>query len=111
MPEKSGWDQGGDKSFRSTERTTKITMIYEGRERQAIVTELRDLGDNRTLVLHTSDNRVYRKIRNLVEPIKIVPYEQERGAKVAIVGVDLYFPKEYRKWLEKNIAVATKQVK
>jgi len=79
-------------------------------ERQAIVTELRDLGDNRTLVLHTNDNRVYRKFRDSVGPIKIVPYEQEQGAKVAIVGVDLYFPKEYRKWLEKNIAVATQQV-
>ncbi|MFQ6114201.1 MAG: hypothetical protein ACE5NG_08940 [bacterium] len=75
------------------------------------MTELRDLGDNRTVVLYTNDNRVYRKLRNSVEPIKIVPYEQEQGAKVAIVGVDLYFPKEYRKWLEKNIAVAAQQVK
>ena len=79
-------------------------------ERQAIVTELRDLGDNRTLVLYTNDNRVYRKIRDSVEFTKIVPYEQEQGGKVVMVGVDLYFTKEYRKWLRKNIGVDTQKV-
>jgi len=76
-------------------------------ERQATVTELRGLGDNRTLVLYTNDNRVYRNLRDSVKPIKIVPYEQERGGKAALVAVDLYFPKEYQKWLEKNIGIHT----
>jgi hypothetical protein len=67
------------------------------------VTELRDLGDNRTLVLYTNDSWVYRKLRDSARLIKIVPYEQEQGGKVAVLGVDLYFPKEYRKWLEKTI--------
>ncbi len=80
-------------------------------ERQAIVTELRDLGDNRTLVLHTNDNRVYRKLLESVKPIKIVPYEQEQGGKLAVVAVDIYFPKEYRKWLEKNIGICTSKGK
>ena len=80
-------------------------------ERQAIVTELRDLGDNRTLVLHTNDNRVYRNVLESVKPIKIVPYEQEQGGRLTVVGVDLYFPKEYRKWLRKNIGVDTQKVK
>lgn len=80
-------------------------------ERQALVTELRNLGDKRTVILYTNDNRVYRKIRDLVEPIKIVPYEQEKGGKVVMVGVDIYFPKECRKWLEKNIGVHTQKVK
>ena len=71
-------------------------------ERQVIVTELRNLGDNRTIVLYTNDNRVYRKVLESVKPIKIVPYEQ--GGKLAVLGVDLYFPKEYRKWLGKNIS-------
>ena len=74
-------------------------------ERQSIVTELRNLGDDRTIVLYTNDKRVYRKVLESVKPIKIVPYEQERGGKVVVVGVDLYFPKEYRKWLEKNIGI------
>lgn len=72
-------------------------------ERQAIVTELRNLRDNRTVVVYTNDNRVYRKLQDLGKPIKIVPYQQEQGGKVAIVGVDLYFRKEYRRWLEQNI--------
>jgi len=80
-------------------------------ERQAIVTEIRDLGDNRTLVLYTNDNRVYRKFRDSVKCIKIVPYEQEQEGKIVMVGVDIYFPKEYRKWLEKNIGVPTQKVK
>jgi len=75
------------------------------------VTELRELGDNRTVVVHTNDNRVYRKLRDSAKPIKIVPYEQEQGEKVALVAVDLYFPKEYRKWLEKSIGIGTPKVK
>ena len=79
-------------------------------ERQAIVTELRDLGDNRTLVLYTNDNQVYRKFRDSVEFTKIVPYEQEQGGKVVMVGVDIYLPKEYRKWLKKNIGIDSQKV-
>ena len=76
-------------------------------ERQGIVTELRNLGDDRTIVLYTNDNRVYRKVLESVKPIKIVPYKQEQGGRLTVVGVDLYFPKEYRKWLEKNIGIRT----
>jgi hypothetical protein len=82
-----------------------------GEKRQSIVTELRNLGDDRTIVLHTNDNRVYRKVLESVKPVKIVPYEQEQGGKVAMIGVDLYFPKEYRKWLEKNIGIHIQKVK
>ena len=75
------------------------------------MTELRNLGDGRTIVLYTNDNRVYRKVLESVKPIKVVPYEQEQGGKVVMVGVDLYFTKEYRKWLRKNIGVDTQKVK
>lgn len=73
--------------------------------------ELRDLGDDRTIVLYTSDNEVYRKVLESVKPVKIVPYEQEQKGKVALIGVDLYLPREYRKWLEKNIGIHTQKVK
>jgi hypothetical protein len=76
-----------------------------------IVTELRDLGDNRTVVIYTNDNRVYRNLCESVKPIKIVPYEQEQGGKLTMLGVDLYFPKEYRKWLGKNIGIHTPKEK
>jgi len=74
-------------------------------EKQAIVTELRSLGDTRTVVLHTNDNQLYKKLRDSAKPIKIVPYQQEQGGKVALVAVDLYFPKECQKWLQKNFGI------
>jgi len=43
-----------------------------------MVAELGDLGDKKTVILHTNDNRVYRKLLALVKPLKVVPYEQER---------------------------------
>jgi hypothetical protein len=76
-------------------------------ERHGKVIELRNLGDNRTIVLYTNDNRVYRKVLESAKPIKIVPYEQEQGGRVTVLGVDLYFPNEYRKWLEKNVGIRT----
>ena len=67
------------------------------------MTELRGLGDNKTIVLHTNDNQVYRELLALVKPLKIIPYEQEQEGRTTMVGVDLYFPREYRKWLERYI--------
>jgi hypothetical protein len=47
-----------------------------------------------------------------VKPLKIVPYRQEqKRGNIVVVGVDLYFPKEYRKRLEKNIGIHTPKVK
>ena len=76
-------------------------------EKQSIRTELRDFGDNKTVVLYTNVNRVYRQLRESTKLIKIVQYEQEQRGKLALVAVDLYFPKECRKWLKKNIGVHT----
>lgn len=67
------------------------------------MTQLRNLGDNKTVVLYTNDARVYRNLQDSDKLLKIVQYEQEQGGKIATVGVDLYFPKEHRKWLGKNI--------
>ena len=79
-------------------------------EKQAIRTELRDFGDNKTIVLYTNDNRVYRQLQDSTKLIKIVPYEQEQRGKLALIAADLYFPKEYRKWLEKNIGVDSQKI-
>jgi hypothetical protein len=75
--------------------------------RQSPVTELRELGDNKTLVLYTNDNQVYSKIRNSIDYVKIVPYEQEQRGKLVMVGVDIHVLKKHRKWLEANIGVNT----
>ena len=79
-------------------------------EKQAIRTELRDFGDNKTIVLYTNDNRVYRQLQDSTKLIKIVPYEQEQRGKLALIAVDVYLPKEYRKLLKKNIGVDTQKV-
>jgi hypothetical protein len=78
-----------------------------GAKEQSIVAELRNLGDGRTIVLYTNDNRVYRKVLELANPIKIVPYEQAQGGKSTMLGAGLYFPKEYRDWLEKKFGIRT----
>ena len=74
-------------------------------EKQSIRTELRDFGDNKTVVLYTNDNRVYRQFRDSAKLIRIVPYEQEQRGKLALVAVDLYFLKECRKWLKNRIKI------
>lgn len=73
------------------------------------VTELRNLGDNRTIVLYTNDNQVHRKVRDQASPIKTVPYEKEQRGKTVMVGVDVYFRKGHRKWLEENLGVRTEK--
>jgi hypothetical protein len=74
-------------------------------EKEATVAELRSLGDSRTVVLHTNDNQLYKKLRDSAKLISIVPYQQEQGERVALVAVDLYFPKECGKWLQENFGV------
>jgi hypothetical protein len=74
-------------------------------DKHSPVTELRELGDNKTLVLYTDDNHVYSKISNSIDYVKIVPYEQEQRGKLVMVGVDIHVLKKHRKWLEKNIGV------
>jgi hypothetical protein len=78
--------------------------------RQAIVTEIRSLGDKRTVVVYTNDNQVYKKLHDSGKPVKVILYEQEQGGKTAIVGADLYFPEEYRKWLQKNIGLTPAKI-
>jgi hypothetical protein len=80
-------------------------QVYELLWYGQLMTRLRDLGDNRTLVLHTDENRVYMKLRDSAKLIKLVPYEQEQGGKATLVAVDLYFPKKCRNWLEKIIGI------
>ncbi len=66
-------------------------------------TELRNYGDARTVVVHTKDTQVYRKLRDSVKVIKLVPYFQKQNGKEVLVGVDLYFHKKYQKWLERQL--------
>ena len=73
-------------------------------ERQTPVMELRELGDNKTLVLYTNDNRVFTRIRDSIDVVKIVPYEQEQRGKM--VSADIYILKKHQKWLDKNIGVS-----
>jgi hypothetical protein len=75
--------------------------MTRGRYRQETVTELRSLGDSKTMVVYTNENRVYKNLQESVKPLKVVLYEQEQEGKIATVGADLYFPASCRKLLEK----------
>lgn len=66
-------------------------------------TEIRNYGDGKMIVLHTKDSEVYRKLRDSVKVVKIVPYYQRQNGKEVLVGVDLYFLKKHQKWVEQQI--------
>ena len=65
-----------------------------------MATDLRNLGDGKRIVLHTNDNEVYKSLRDSARVIDEVPYWQEQNGRIVMVGVDLYFFKKSRKWLE-----------
>ena len=69
--------------------------------------ELRDLGDKRTVVLFTDENKIAGKLRDRKSFIKAIPYEQEQYSKkrVSLIGWDFYFPKSEKKRLLKLGAV------
>lgn len=75
-----------------------------------MVTEIRDYGNGRTIVLYTNENAVFQRFRDSAKCLRVIPYEQDQKKKVALVGVDLYFNKKYRNWLEKRIGVVGVQV-
>jgi hypothetical protein len=85
-------------------------MDYEC-ERAVNSNRIKGLGRWQNNSLYTNDNLVYKKVLELANPIKIVPYEQEQGGKATVLGADLYFPKKYRSWLEKNIGIHTPERK
>ena len=66
-----------------------------------LLTEIREYGDKRTVVLYTNDNEIYRRLRDSRKCLEIVPYEQEQNGKTIMVGVDLYFSRKNLRWLEK----------
>ena len=63
--------------------------------------ELRDYGDNKTIVVYTDEQKVAQKLRQRKSCLKIIPYEQEQYSKkrVVLVGLDFYFPKSAKKGL------------
>jgi len=71
------------------------------------VIEIRDYGDHQTLVLYTNENDLYRKLAESVKCIKVIPYYQQQKGKLKMIGVDLYFPKKYKRWLFAKTGVTT----
>ena len=63
------------------------------------MTELREFGDGKTVVVYTNDREIATKLGNRKKCFKIIPYEQDQGKKVALVGIDFYFPKRETKAL------------
>ena len=73
--------------------------------RVEMTTEIRSYGDRKTVVVYTDDKQVYRRLRKSTRCIRIIPYEQKQRTKIALVGVDLYFQRKHRAWLEKLLGL------
>lgn len=74
---------------------------------------IRDYGDRWAIVIYTNERAVATQLGNLKDCFKIVPYEQEQYSKkkVALIGVDYYFPKKSLKGLLKKLgATATRKL-
>ena len=70
-----------------------------------MVTELRNYGDGKTIVLYTDDNTAYRNLKNSTKVTKSVPYMQEQKGRYVTVGYDLYFDRKHHSWLKERIQV------
>ena len=70
-----------------------------------MTTEIRDYGDNKTIVVYSSDKDIVSKLRDSKSCLNIIAYEQEQysNKKVAVVGYDFYFPKNQEKRLARLI--------
>ncbi len=66
-------------------------------------TEIREYGDGKTIALYTENTKIWRALRDLSKCFKTVRYEQEQKKEDILVGIDLYFPKKYQKWLERKL--------
>jgi len=73
-----------------------------------MTTEIRQFGDNRTIVVYTDNRQIASRLETYKDCFKIVPYEQEQYSKKrdTLVGVDFYFPKRIMRRLERFIARA-----
>ena len=66
-----------------------------------MTTEIRDFGDKKTIVVYTDNREVATSLGKYKSCFKIVPYKQEQFSKkkVALAGMDYYFPKKQLKGL------------
>jgi hypothetical protein len=70
-------------------------------------TEVYPFGDKATIIVHTTNTDVYRKLKSRDDCIKTVPYTQgDFIAKPKVVAYDLYFPvsmaKEIKQIIKEN---------
>jgi len=81
-------------------------------KKREAVTEIREFGDKKTVVVYTEDNEVYNKLKRTAK--KIVFYEMWKYLyphRVKNVAVDLYFPKNKKDVLKQQILRTKKTVK
>ena len=69
--------------------------------------DIRNYGDNQTLVVHTNENDMYHKLEKSTKCTQVISYHQQQNGKEKMVGVDLYFPKKYKAWLFSKTGVTT----
>ena len=75
-------------------------------------TEIRDFGDRKQIVLYTTNNEVYQRLKKYAT--KEVPYEIWKDCdpqKAKVVAVDLYFPKNKKEAIKKRVLNVDKSLK
>jgi len=70
-----------------------------------MTTELRNFGDGRTIIIYTDDNDTYRKLRDSTKCFKLVPYCQENGRRMNLIGADFYYDKKYKPRLIRTLGL------
>ena len=77
------------------------------------MTELRDFGDGQTVVVYTNNRDLASKLGNLKICLDIVPYEQEqyKNKRIALIGIDYYFPKKRLRGLFRTLGIPTQPLK
>lgn len=76
------------------------------------MTEIRDYGDKKTIVVYTKDNAVLRKLREWKSCQKVVFYEVWRNCdprNAVNVAVDLYFDKKEENQIRKALGMPTRK--
>ena len=68
-----------------------------------MVTEIRDYGDNRTIVVYTNENTVASNLKARKQLLKEIEYCQDTKHGIRCVGEDFYFPKRQLRSICKSL--------
>jgi len=72
-----------------------------------MATEIRDYGDQKTIVVYTDDNNTAANLKDRKTLIKEIEYHQDTKNGVRCVGKDFYFPKRQLRSICRGLGLKT----